>query len=120
VPQALAIGLGAGLGGVGLCLLLGVAALLLCRRRGGGGKGVVGRAAPVAGGGGVELTQLRGAELQQRHNPLGSAVAAAVSAPIAAATYFAESDGSDTWYVSSATGESCWELPPGAVLVQRV
>ena len=27
-----------------------------------------------------------------------------------------KSDGTDTWYVCDATGESSWELPPGAVL----
>jgi hypothetical protein len=72
-------------------------------------------AAAGAGGEGVELAQ-------QKLNPLGSAAAAAAAAAPAAAVaaaldappaalYYIDSDGSDQWYVSAVTGESCWELP---------
>jgi hypothetical protein len=64
----------------------------------------------------------QGASLARREETEGAgtatnAAAAAVAGAPAPRTFRAETDGEDTWYVDVATGDSVWDLPPDAVLV---
>lgn len=82
----------------------GLGALFLWRTRG-GAKKVVGTPADMA-----------------THPVFAASAAVAVANPMAAAaaqppsTWRAVSDADDSWFENVATGETAWDLPPGAAL----